>query len=220
MKTIINLERKINYSFKNKILIKRSLTHKSSDLEKNNEKLEFLGDRVLGLVISKKLYELYPNESEGDLDKRFAFLVNKKTCLKIANYLKLKNYLILGKTYSKKIDVEDKILSDSCEALIGAIFLDSDIDTVEKIILYLWKNEIKKTFKTLVDPKTKLQEYSLKISKKLPIYKLLKFTGPRHKPIYKVSVSIENSKQFTGNGKSIKIAEQNAAKKLLNNIEK
>ena len=220
MKPIVNLEEKINYFFNNKKLIKRSLVHKSEHKIENNEKLEFLGDRVLGLVVSKKLYELYPNETEGDLDKRFAFLVNKSTCLKIANYLKLKNYLILGNAYSKNVKIEDKILSDSCEALLGAIFLDSNIDTVEKIILHLWKNEIKKTFKTLVDSKTKLQEYSLKISKKLPIYKLLKSTGPRHNPIYKVSVTIENLKQFTGNGTSIKIAQQNAAKKLLKDIGK
>ena len=144
MKPIINLEKKINYFFNNKKLIKRSLVHKSENAIENNEKLEFLGDRVLGLVVSKKLYELYPNESEGDLDKRFAFLVNKRTCLKIANYLKLENYLILGHTYSKKDKAEDKILSDSCEALIGAIFLDSNIDTVEKIILSLWKMRLKK----------------------------------------------------------------------------
>ena len=104
MNSIVNLEKKINYFFNNKKLIKRYLIHKSEHPIENNEKLEFLGDRVLGLVVSKKLYELYPNESEGDLDKRFAFLVNKKTCLKIANHLKLKNYLILGNTYSKKIN--------------------------------------------------------------------------------------------------------------------
>ena len=102
MKTIINLERKINYSFKNKKLIIRSLVHKSGHLEKNNEKLEFLGDRVLGLVIAKKLLEIYPNEKEGVLDKKFASLVNKKTCLEIAKKLELQKYILTISSRKKK----------------------------------------------------------------------------------------------------------------------
>ena len=215
---INKLESVINYIFKNKDLLKKSLTHKSSNSLENNEKLEFLGDRVLALVISKKIYLLYPNEKEGDLDKRFAFLVNKKTCLKIGRNLSLNKYLILGNTYKKKIKVEDKIIADACESLIGAIYLDGGFISVEKFILKLWSNEIKKTFKTQIDAKTKLQEYSLKISKKLPIYKTLKSFGPRHRLTYKVEVKIENSNQFIGNGKSIKIAQQNAAKKLLEDM--
>ena len=211
-------ESEINYSFKNRDLLKRSLTHKSSDSFENNEKLEFLGDRVLGLVISKKIYLLYPREKEGDLDKRFAFLVNKKTCLKIGKKLKLNQYMILGNSYKKKIKIEDKIIADTCESLIGAIYLDGGFILVEKFILKLWNNEIKKTFKTQIDPKTKLQEYSLKIYKKLPVYKTLKSFGPAHNLTYKVEVKIENSDQFIGNGKSIKIAQQSAAKKLIEDI--
>ena len=211
-------ELEINYSFKNRDLLKRSLTHKSSEVIENNEKLEFLGDRVLGLVISKKIYLLYPSEKEGDLDKRFAFLVNKKTCLKIGKKLKLNQYLILGNSYKKRTKIEDKIIADACESLIGAIYLDGGFIFVERFILKLWNNEIKKTFKTQIDPKTKLQEYSLKIYKKLPVYKTLKSFGPRHYLTYKVEVKIEKSNLFTGNGKSIKIAQQSAAKKLIEDI--
>ena len=96
------LEENINIEFKNKRLLKLALTHKSFDIKINNEKLEFLGDRVMGLVLSKKLFYLYPEESEGTLDKRFASLVNKKTCLKISKFLELEKYLILGDTYKKK----------------------------------------------------------------------------------------------------------------------
>jgi len=212
------LESKINYTFKNKNLLKKSLTHKSLRSFENNEKLEFLGDRVLALVISKKIYLLYPNEKEGDLDKRFAFLVNKKTCVKIGKKLNLSKYLFLGNTYQKKNKIEDKIIADACESLIGAIYLDAGPIFVEKLILKLWKDEIKKTFKTELDPKTKLQEYSLKIFKKLPIYKTLNSYGPGHNLTYKVTVKIENSKKFVGNGKSIKVAQQSAAKKLIENI--
>ena len=218
MNKVKNLQKKINYNFKDSKLLLRSLTHKSADFTKNNEKLEFLGDRVLGLILSSKIYELYPNESEGDLDKRFASLVNRKTCLKISKNLKLENYVMLGKTYLNKKNIEDKILADSCEALIGALYLDGGIEVAKKFILNNWISEIKKTYKTELDSKTKLQEYSLKIFKKLPVYKVLKSSGPKHLPSYKVSVKIITSNNVIGYGKSIKLAQQSAAKNLLNEI--
>ena len=218
MNKVKNLQKIINYNFKDSKLLLRSLTHKSADPKNNNEKLEFLGDRVLGLILSSKIYELYPNESEGDLDKRFASLVNRKTCLKISKNLKIENYIMLGKTYLNKKNIEDKILADSCEALIGAIYLDGGIELAKKFILNNWILEIKKTYKTELDSKTKLQEYSLKIFKKLPVYKVLKSSGPKHLPSYKVSVKITNSNPNIGYGKSIKLAQQNAAKNLINEI--
>ena len=107
------LENKINIKFKNKKLLSMSLIHKSFNLLHNNEKLEFLGDRVLGLVLSKKLFNLYPYESEGSLDKKFASLVNRKICLKISKILELEKFLILGNAYKKNLKIEDKILSDA-----------------------------------------------------------------------------------------------------------
>ena len=191
------------------------MVHKSFDPISNNERLEFLGDRVLGLIISKKLLQLYPLESEGNLDRRFAFLVNKKTCLKISKNLQLEKFLVLGKTYKKKLNIEDKILGDACEALIGAIYLDSGFKSAENFVLNFWKEEIKKTITTEIDSKTKLQEYSLKNFKKLPIYKVISLKGPPHNPQYKVSVKINNSKLFYGFGGSKKIAEHLAAGKLI-----
>jgi len=214
----MKIEKVIGYSFKDQKLLIKSLTHKSANPLENNEKLEFLGDRVLGLILSNKIFELYPNESEGDLDKRFASLVNKKTCLKISKNLKMENYMILSKAYLNKNKIEDKILADSCEALVGAIFLDGGFDIVKKFVLFNWISEIKKTYKTEIDSKTKLQEHSLKFFKKLPDYKVLKSSGPRHLPSYKVSVEITNSNRILGHGKSIKLAQQNAAKNLLQKI--
>ena len=218
MNRIKDLQKIINYNFKDSKLLLRSLTHKSADHIKNNEKLEFLGDRVLGLILSSKIYELYPNEAEGDLDKRFASLVNKKTCLKISKNLKIENFVMLGKTYLNKKNIEDKILADSCEALIGALYLDGGMEVAKKFILNNWISEIKKTYKTEIDSKTKLQEYSLKIFKKLPVYKVLKSSGPKHLPSYKVSVKIINLNPSIGYGKSIKLAQQSAAKNLINEI--
>ena len=213
------LENKINIKFKNKNLLSLSLVHKSFVLLNNNEKLEFLGDRVLGLVLSKRLFNLYPYESEGSLDKKFASLVNRKICLKISKILELEKFLILGKTYKKNLKIEDKILGDACEALIGAVYLDSGFIVVENFILKFWNDEIKKTVKIEIDPKTKLQEYSLKYFKKLPTYKVLSCKGPQHNPSYKVSVKIHVSKFFYGTCNSKKIAKHNAARKIIKDLK-
>ena len=213
------LEKKIKIKFKNSKLLINALTHKSYDPINNNEKIEFLGDRVLALVIAKKLLEIYPGEKEGVLDKKFASLVNKKTCLLIANIIGIDKYVLILNSSKKKLKIEDKVLSDACEALIGAIYLDKGFEVAEKFILNLWKEQIDKSIITQIDAKTKLQEYSLKTYKKLPIYKLISNTGPRHKPIIKVSVKLLNSINYFGEGKSKKDAEQNAATLCLNDLK-
>ena len=214
------LEKKIKINFKDKDLLVRSLTHKSYSKEINNEKLEFLGDRVLGLVIAKKLLEIYPNEKEGVLDKKFASLVNKKTCLQIAKKINLDKYILTLDIKKKKNIVEDKVVSDCCEALIGSIYLDKGLNSVEKFILELWSENIKDSVITQIDAKTKLQEFSLKRFKKLPIYKLISNTGPRHKPLFKVGVKLIDTKFFLAEGSSKKDAEQNAAIKCLQSQSK
>ena len=205
-----NLEKKIKTSFKNKNLLIESLTHKSFDKTKNNEKIEFLGDRVLGLIIAKKLLEIYPNEKEGILDKKFAFLVNKNTCLEIAKSIELQKYILVLTPKSKKKTIEDKVLADGCEALIGAIYLDKGLKIVR---------QIKDSIITQIDSKTQLQELSLKKFKNLPTYKLISNTGPRHKPLFKVGVKLLNTKFYISQGKSKKDAEQNAASLCLQSIK-
>ncbi len=213
------LEKKINVKFRNKNLLSQSLTHKSFNKEKNNEKIEFLGDRVLGLVIAKKLLENYPDEKEGVLDKKFASLVNKNTCLSVAKKINLDKFIKTFNPKSKKIKIEDKIISDSCEALIGAIYLEKGLNVAEKVILNLWHDDLEKSVVTQIDSKTKLQELSLKNFKKLPVYKLVSNTGPRHKPIFKVGVKLPNTKYFFSTGKSKKDAEQNAANECLKDFK-
>ena len=214
-----NLEKKLKIKFIDREILIKSLTNKSYDSKNNNEKIEFLGDRVLGLVIAKKLLEIYPDEKEGILDKKFASLVNKKTCLIIANELNLEKYILISNSRKTNSKVEDKILSDACEAIIGAVYLDKGFNVVEKFILELWKDQIDKSVITQIDAKTKLQEYSLKVYKKLPIYKMISNTGPRHQPTIKVSVKLYNGKNYYGEGKSKKDAEQNAASLCLDNYK-
>ena len=206
-----NLEKKLNLKLSNSKVLIKSLTHKSYNSKYNNEKIEFLGDRVLGLIIAKKLLEIYPDEKEGILDKKFASLVNKRKCLEIAKKIELEKYILIFNPKNKKIIIEDKIVADCLEALIGAIYLDKGLNYTEKFVLNLWSEHIIASVVTQIDAKTKLQEYSLKIFKVLPIYKLISNTGPRHKPLFKVAVKLNNTKFFTAEGSSKKDAEQNAA---------
>jgi ribonuclease-3 len=207
----INLEKKLKLKFTDQKILIKSLTHKSYDSKNNNEKIEFLGDRVLGLIIAKKLLEIYPEEKEGILDKKFASLVNKKKCLEIAKKIELEKYILVFNPKKKKIIIEDKVVADCLEALIGAIYLDKGLNYTEKFILNLWSDHITASIVTQIDAKTKLQEYSLKFFKVLPIYKLISNTGPRHKPLFKIAVKLKDTKFFAAQGNSKKDAEQNAA---------
>ena len=218
MYNIKGLQKKIKIDFKNEKILLQAITHKSFDPNNNYENLEFLGDRVLGLVVSKKLYELYPNEKVGSLDKKLASLVNKNKCLEIGNSLNLKEFVITGNSKTNKNIVENKIISDCCEALIGAIYLDKGFEVSKSFILKLWKNLINNAETTFIDAKTRLQEYSLKNFKVLPIYKLVSNTGPRHKPNFKVGVKLKNTKYIYAVGTSKKNAEQFAASELLKKI--
>ena len=215
---IQKFEKRLKIKIKNKSLLIDALTHKSANHEINNERLEFLGDRVIGLVLSNKLFDIYPKETEGVLDKRFAKLVNRKTCASLAWSIGIKDFIIMGDTKKKIIRKDEKILSDACEAIIGAIYIDRGYSYVKEFVLRLWEKDIKKSHVTVLDPKTQLQEYSLKLYKKLPIYRLLNSKGPKHNPIFKISVIIDGSKQFVGIGNSKQEAQQNAANNLLKSI--
>tara|TARA_Y100000591_G_C21842821_1_gene706771 strand:- start:252 stop:920 length:669 start_codon:yes stop_codon:yes gene_type:complete len=215
IKFIKELEEIINYSFKNKDLLHKALTHKSYSNKINNEKLEFFGDRVLGLIISKELIEKYPEEKEGIIDKKFANLVNKKTCINIAKKLNLKKFIYIGTSHQNLDRFADKISSDCLEAIVGAVYIDGGLKSAQKFILNSWGPFIDKSVITLIDSKTKLQEYSLKKFKKLPKYTFFKMSGPQHKPIFKTEVEIPESKKILGSGSSKKNAQQNAAAKLI-----
>jgi ribonuclease-3 len=214
------LEKILGINFKNTNLLIRALTHKSISKvsETNNERLEFIGDRVLNLVIANKLSHLYPNDAEGVLDKKLASLVNKNVCSKIVSDLNIDKYLIVSGSQKKNRAGHKKIFGDLCESIIGAVFIDQGFKVSSNFVLKLWKKNIENSVNIDVDAKTKLQEYSLKKFKKLPMYKTVSYEGPAHRPIFKVSVKLEDNKIYVGTGSSKKIAEQAAAEQLLKNL--
>ena len=218
IRNLANFQKKIGINFNNQKLLTKCFTHKSYDPVENNEKLEFLGDRVLGLIISQNLLKFFPNDKEGDLDKKLASLVNKKQCALIAKDINLQEYILI-KNSNNRTNIENKVLSDCLESVIGCIYLDQGLEIAEKFIIKNWQKYLNKSLITERDSKTKLQEYSLKTYKLLPVYKLLDNKGPRHKPLIKVSVKIKNSKNITATGNSKKEAEQKAAKRLLTNLK-
>jgi ribonuclease-3 len=211
------LEKKISYIFDNKDIIKRALTHKSTGLSEHNEQYEFLGDRVLGLIISEILIIKYIDLSEGNLDKIFSTLVNKDKCAEVATRIGLGEYLILGKT---EIASEGKyktgILADACEALIAAIYLDGGYSSAKGFINNNWQKSINSIDINFKDPKSALQEWSLKKYKKLPDYKIAKQEGPAHSPTFTVKVQFNDYKVAEAVSGNIKEAEKKAAIEFIN----
>lgn len=217
MNDINSLMKNIKYTFNDISNLNEALTHSSYDKNakiQNYERLEFLGDRVLGLIIASKLYMENINSSEGDLAKKLSYLVCKSTLKKVADQIELGKYI----KYSNKIDSLDSIKANALEALIGAIYLDSNLRKTSKVILFLWKNCFDNINLAEFDPKSRLQEWCLKYKKKLPEYKLVEKIGPDHQPRFKIKVLIDNFTYSLADGNSKQVAEINAAEKLLKKI--
>ena len=210
------LEKKIKYKFKDISLLKLALTHSSFEKTLNNENLEFLGDRVLGLVIAEKLIKDYPSADEGSLDKMLSSLVNRNTCFMVANNLALGDFILLGSTERSSLGNKKKsILSNACESILGAVYQDSDFVIVKKLILELWREHIHNIDQNLIDPKSFLQEWTLKKYKKLPEYKTLSKEGPDHEPIFEIELKFMNYKKASSKATSIKEAEKLAAESFI-----
>ena len=163
------LQDAISYQFIEDKFLTRALTHKSYDKTNNNEQLEFLGDRILGLVISEKLFNETENTNEGLLDKKFSKLVNKLTCAEIAKQISLGDYILLGSTEkASEGNKKTSILADTCEAILGAIYLDAGFLKTKEIILKLWHKQFTLLDENPIDSKSFLQEWTLKSAKDLP----------------------------------------------------
>jgi len=222
MINIKKIQLNLNHKFHNEDLLIDALTHTSFLNRKKEikfERLEFLGDRVLGLAMSDILYEMFPNESEGDLAKRFAVLVSGITLAEIAIKIELQDFILVADNLSFKNGENNSILSDSMEAVIGAIFLDSNYKTALIFIKNIWNELILNYNSPPQDPKSKLQELAMAKKYSMPLYSDYSKEGPDHGPIYKVLVSINNIGKCYGKGFSKKEAERIAAISLLKKIE-
>ncbi|MCB9964409.1 MAG: ribonuclease III [Rhodospirillales bacterium] len=219
------LQTTIGYTFRNKELLRTAMTHSSVSVqsgggsETNYERLEFLGDRVLGLVVADLLYRRYPQEKEGDLAKRHAALVQGKTLAKVARKLDLGEVLILSDSERAAGGAENEhMLADGVESLLGALYLDCDLTECARLISALWDDLLDVMTAPPQDPKTALQEWAQGRGLPLPSYEMVDRTGPDHAPEFTISVQVQGFSPVDGHGTSRRAAEKNAAEKFLRTL--
>ncbi|HEX8569012.1 MAG TPA: ribonuclease III [Caulobacteraceae bacterium] len=215
------LEPRLGWEFRDRELLERALTHASvgegAKRVRDNERLEFLGDRVLGLHAAEWLVERYPAAKEGELSPRLQALVNRTACARVARRLGLGPALRLSGGESKTGGREKEgILGDACEALLGAVFLDGGVEASRGVFLKHWEEEFAALDEPRIqDPKSKLQEWSLGKKRTLPIYRVVERTGPDHAPEFVVEVQVDGIEPERGEGGSRQDAEKAAALALL-----
>ncbi|MBI1273886.1 MAG: ribonuclease III [Alphaproteobacteria bacterium] len=216
------LMRALSHQFAAMDLLEAALTHPSLSAPRRPsgapayERLEFLGDRVVGLVIAAWLYRMYPDASEGDLARRHTGLVNRDVLTRVAEGLDLDRYLRVAK--SERVaggTVNAGILSDACEAVIGALYLDGGMEAAERFIHSAWEPLLDAAARPPIDPKTELQEWVQARSMPLPAYRVVSSEGPAHAPCFVVEVTIKDHDPVTAEGSSKRIAEKEAAARLL-----
>lgn len=213
-----DLQEKLGYTFKNPQYLEQALTHSSytSDIHRNYERLEFLGDRILGVTIADTLCKTFPNEPEGSLAQRFIGLVCKYAVAEVMQELGVPKYVIAG---APDVRRRVNVLCDIGEAIIAAIYLDSDMETAQEFVRRHWAHLIDRKSLPRKDYKTALQEKTSALKLKMPVYKLISQKGPAHAPEFWVSVSIGTQYSTEGYGKTKKKAEQEAAAKMLEMLE-
>ncbi|MFM7084935.1 MAG: ribonuclease III [Hyphomicrobium sp.] len=216
-----DIESKLSYKFKSEKLLECALTHSSVRGGKresaDNERLEFLGDRVLGLAIAAQLNQIYPKAREGELARRFNNLVRGESCASIARLLKIGPLLILSEAESSSGGREkETILADAMEAILGAIYLEAGFEKARSVILRLWHDLLQdQNTDVIPDPKTSLQEWAQAQGLPLPQYLVVSRVGPDHAPLFTAEVRIKSLLPARGEGASKRIAEQAAASCLL-----
>ena len=208
------LEKNLQYHFNNQHLLHQALTHtsKTGKLSENYERLEFLGDRVLGVAVAEMVYRVFPAEPEGSLSQRFMALVCKETVAEMALKLGLDRYIM-----AESVDVHhnDNVLCDVCEAVIGAMYLDGGCQTAIDFVQERWRPLVDTHTRPPKDPKTLLQEAAHEKGLPAPRYVEIGREGAEHNPVFHMQVEIDGTEAQTGSGRNKKMAEQNAAEKML-----
>ena len=213
------LETSLGYKFKSQDLLVRALTHASTrtgEKRTDNERLEFLGDRVLGLAIADLLVRAYPTAQEGDLARRFNRLVKGETCAAIGRQIDLGQHLILSDSEASSGGrAKETILADAVEAVLGAIFEEGGFDKARAVVVDLWKDRLEALPEVAADPKSALQEWAQGRGLALPRYVEVARSGPDHAPRFVYEVRISGHKPAQGEGTSKRSAEQAAATAML-----
>lgn len=214
------LESAIGYRFSDRALLSRALTHSSREGEQSNERLEFLGDRVLNLVIAEALFRRFEREEEGGLASRLNALVRKETCAEVAKAVGIGPVLRLSPG-EKETGGREKpaILGDACEALIAAVLLDADFDTARAMVLRLWADYLDGVAQPPRDPKNALQEWTQGRGLGVPDYEVVGREGPDHAPVFTVAVRVRGYPEARASGSSRRAGEQAAAQRMLEAIE-
>ena len=202
--------------FQNKELLKQALTLSHHGKSAPYERLEFLGDRVLGLIIADMLYHTFDKEKEGELARRFTGLVREETLAQIALQLNLGDMMI---TKEHELRTNRSVLSDVCEAVLGALYLDSGLEAVRSFMEPIWTPLLHMDKKAPKDAKSALQEWAQQHGHKLPVYTLIDKTGEEHAPKFIMQVDVEGLGQAIGEGTNKKTAEQTAASNLLKQVK-
>ncbi len=222
MSNLDKLQEIIGWKFRNIDLLKEAITHSSFLAKKNfnNERMEFLGDRVLGIVIADILFKKYPDEDEGGLAKRHSALVSGKTLALIAKEIDIGKYMEFSDSEKSTGGASNShLLANAMEALLGAIYLDGDLQPCKKIIGKLWEDKIDMMVKAPQDPKTELQEWAQARKLGIPEYKIIEKNGPDHSPVFVISLHISGYNEITAKGSSKRKAEKKAATLFLEKIK-
>lgn len=223
-KRLDTLEKKLGYAFRDRGLLRQALTRRSmakSDPDMgHNQRMEFLGDAVLGLGVADMLYELYPEEEEGDLSRRLVALVNGDQLAAIAAAWKLGEYLVMAPGEEEQGGRGNPSnLEDACEAVLGAVYLDGGLKPVEAIIGRFWRDMAKATKAPPKDPKTSLQEWAQAHGRPLPEYHVISAEGPAHAPHFVIEVAVKGLKSARGEAGTKKLAERLAAEAMLRKVK-
>lgn len=218
-----DIENILDYTFSSPQMLSEALTHASASGEKvdvkNNERLEFLGDRVLGLIVADLLYKRYPDDSEGGLAKRHASLVSGKTLAAIGCDIGIGNFITFSEAEKNAGGAENnKLLANAMEAVIGALYLDGGVEPCRHFIEKYWSGRIEDMQQAPVDPKSALQEWAQARSLPIPNYTMVGRSGPDHDPIFEISVSIKGYDPMNAKGASRRKAEKAAATILLKSL--
>ncbi|MFQ5346533.1 MAG: ribonuclease III [Rhodothalassiaceae bacterium] len=216
--TIDAVAERLGHPFRDPALVRTALTHPSCAGTTNYQRLEFLGDRVLGLIIARWLYEAFPDEPEGGLNRRFTALVRRETLADIARLLDLAPLVRTAAGTDSDV-LTPAVLADVCEALIGALYLDAGLEPAERFVRKAWRDHFSGVEDTSQDAKTALQERAQGRGLPLPRYRLVHQTGPDHAPEFTIRVAVEGLGVAEGKGPSKRAAEQAAAAALLAHLE-